>query len=134
MNKDQIKGAAKIVAGKVQQEVGTLIESDEQVVRGLRTQVAGKAQERRGDIRDIVEHMKPKVRGNRDQIKGAAKIVAGIAQEQTGALIHSPEQVVRGLRKQVAGEAQARRGDVRDIVEQMKPRVPRKTRPRQTPA
>ena len=61
MNKDQIKGAAKIVAGIVQEETGTLIDSDEQVVRGLRKQVAGKAQERRGDVRDIVEHMKPKL-------------------------------------------------------------------------
>ena len=71
---------------------------------------------------------------NKDQIKGAAKIVAGIVQEETGTLIDSPEQVVRGLRRQVAGKAQERRGDVRDIVEHMKPKVPRTVRPKQTPA
>lgn len=59
MNKDQIRGAVKIAAGIAQQAGGTLIDSPEQVVKGLRRQVAGKAQERRGDVRDIVEHMKP---------------------------------------------------------------------------
>lgn len=55
MNKDQVKGVAKIVAGKVQEEAGNLIGSSEQVVRGLTRQVAGKAQKGRGDVKEIIE-------------------------------------------------------------------------------
>ncbi len=70
---------------------------------------------------------------NKDQIKSAAKIVAGIVQQEAGTLIDSDEHVVKGLRMQVAGEALVRRGDVRDIVEHMKPKVPRKARTKRTP-
>jgi len=55
MNKDQVKGVAKIVAGKVQEEAGNLIGSAEQVVKGLSRQVAGKAQKGRGDVKKIIK-------------------------------------------------------------------------------
>ena len=55
MNRDQVKGVAKIVAGKVQEEAGNLIDSPEQIVKGLRRQVAGKAQKGRGDVRKIIK-------------------------------------------------------------------------------
>ena len=55
MNKDQVQGAAKIVAGKVQEEAGNLIGSPEQVVKGLTRQVAGKAQKGRGDVKQIIK-------------------------------------------------------------------------------
>lgn len=55
MNKDQVKGVAKIVAGKVQEEAGNLIGSAEQVVRGVTRQVAGKAQKGRGDVKQIIK-------------------------------------------------------------------------------
>lgn len=42
MNRDQVKGVAKYVAGKVQEHAGNLIGSPEHIVRGLRRQVAGK--------------------------------------------------------------------------------------------
>jgi uncharacterized protein YjbJ (UPF0337 family) len=58
MNKDQVKGVAKIVAGKVQEEAGNLIGSPEQVVRGVTRQVAGKAQKGRGDVKEIIEDFK----------------------------------------------------------------------------
>jgi len=55
MNKDQVKGVAKIVAGVVQEEAGNLLGSAEQVVKGLRRQVAGKAQKGHGDVEEIIE-------------------------------------------------------------------------------
>jgi len=55
MNKDQIKGVAKIVVGKVQEETGNLIGDPKQIVVGVAKQVAGKAQKRRGDIKKIIK-------------------------------------------------------------------------------
>jgi uncharacterized protein YjbJ (UPF0337 family) len=55
MNKDQVKGLTRYVAGKVQEHAGNLIGSPEHVVKGLRRQVAGKAQKGRGDVRQIIK-------------------------------------------------------------------------------
>lgn len=55
MNKDQVKGVAKYVAGKVQEETGNLIGSSKQVVMGLTRQVAGKAQKGRGDVKETIK-------------------------------------------------------------------------------
>jgi len=55
MNKDQVKGLAKYVAGKVQEHAGNLIGSPEQFVRGLTRQVAGKRQKGRGDVKQIIK-------------------------------------------------------------------------------
>jgi len=55
MNKDQVKGAAKDVAGKVQEEVGKLVGSKEQQVKGLSKQVSGKVQKGVGDVKQAVE-------------------------------------------------------------------------------
>jgi len=55
MNRDQVKGVAKIVAGKVQEETGNLIDNPEQVVKGVMKQVAGKAQKGRGDVTKIIK-------------------------------------------------------------------------------
>ena len=55
MNKDQVKGAAKEVAGKVQQQAGKLGGSKEQQIKGLSKQIAGKAQESVGDVKQSVK-------------------------------------------------------------------------------
>ena len=55
MNRDQVKGVAKYVAGKVQEKAGNLTGSAEHVVRGLTRQVAGKAQKGRGDVKKIIK-------------------------------------------------------------------------------
>ncbi|HXC38183.1 MAG TPA: CsbD family protein [Burkholderiales bacterium] len=55
MNKDQIKGAAKDVAGKIQEEAGKLTGSKEQQIKGLSRQVAGKAQKKLGDFKEAVK-------------------------------------------------------------------------------
>jgi uncharacterized protein YjbJ (UPF0337 family) len=58
MNKDQVKGVAKDVAGKIQEEAGRLVGSKEQQVKGLSKQIAGKAQKGVGDVRQAVEDFK----------------------------------------------------------------------------
>lgn len=53
MNKNQIKETAKNIAGKIQEEAGTLAGSKEQQVKDLGKQIAGKAQKTFGDAKEI---------------------------------------------------------------------------------
>jgi uncharacterized protein YjbJ (UPF0337 family) len=55
MNDDQIKGKAKDIGGKVQEEVGKVVGSSEQQAKGLSKQVEGKVQEKAGDLRDAID-------------------------------------------------------------------------------
>jgi len=55
MNKDQIKGTAKEIAGKVQQEVGKLSGSRKQQAKGISKQISGKAQKAVGDVKAALE-------------------------------------------------------------------------------
>lgn len=52
MNKDQIKGGIKDAAGKVQQEAGKMVDSQEQQAKGLAKQAEGKVQKGVGDMKD----------------------------------------------------------------------------------
>jgi uncharacterized protein YjbJ (UPF0337 family) len=55
MNKDQIKGEAKDIAGKIQEEAGKLTGSKEQQAKGLGKQVEGKAQKGLGDAKEYIK-------------------------------------------------------------------------------
>jgi len=55
MNKDQVKGAAKDVAGKVQEQAGKLVGSKKQQIKGLSRQISGKLQKGVGDVKQSVE-------------------------------------------------------------------------------
>jgi len=55
MNKDQVKGSAKDVAGKVQEGAGKMVGSDKQQAKGLAKQAAGKAQKGYGDAKQTVK-------------------------------------------------------------------------------
>jgi len=56
MNKDQVKGAVKDAAGKVQEKTGEVVGSSEQQAKGLAKQVEGKAQKAVGDVKEIVKN------------------------------------------------------------------------------
>jgi uncharacterized protein YjbJ (UPF0337 family) len=56
MNKNQINGATKDIAGKMQEEAGKLIGSKEQQVNGLNKQISGKAEKVFGDIKEAIKH------------------------------------------------------------------------------
>ena len=55
MNKDQVKGEAKDIAGKVQEEAGKLVGSKEQQAKGLSKQIAGKVQKGGGDAKESLK-------------------------------------------------------------------------------
>jgi uncharacterized protein YjbJ (UPF0337 family) len=55
MNKNQVKGALKDVAGKVQEEVGKVVGSKEQQVKGLVKQISGKAEKTYGDAKEVIK-------------------------------------------------------------------------------
>jgi uncharacterized protein YjbJ (UPF0337 family) len=58
MNKNQVKGEVKNLAGKVQEGAGKLTGSKEQQVKGLGKQIAGKAQSSVGDVQQAVSDSK----------------------------------------------------------------------------
>lgn len=51
MNKNQVKGAMKDVAGKVQQKVGEVTGSEKQQIKGLKKQAEGKIEKGAGDAK-----------------------------------------------------------------------------------
>jgi uncharacterized protein YjbJ (UPF0337 family) len=55
MNKNQVKGEAKDIAGKVQEEAGKLIGSKKQQAKGLSKQIAGTVQKSTGDLEQSVK-------------------------------------------------------------------------------
>ena len=55
MNKDQVKGVARDVTGKVQEQAGKLVGSKEQQIKGLSKQISGKVQKGVGDAKQSVE-------------------------------------------------------------------------------
>ena len=61
-NKDQVKGAAKDIGGKIQEEVGKLTGSKEQEAKGLKHQAEGKLQTKVGDVKEAVSDLKAEVK------------------------------------------------------------------------
>jgi uncharacterized protein YjbJ (UPF0337 family) len=55
VNKDQVKGAVKNVAGKIQEQAGKMVGSKKQQVKGRSKQVSGKIQKSFGDAKQSVE-------------------------------------------------------------------------------
>jgi uncharacterized protein YjbJ (UPF0337 family) len=60
MNKDQIKGTVKEVAGKVQQAAGQAVGSNEQQLKGLNKQVEGQPQKAVGHLKEVVKDARHK--------------------------------------------------------------------------
>jgi uncharacterized protein YjbJ (UPF0337 family) len=55
VNKDQVKGKAADIAGKAQEKLGDITGSQEQQAKGLAKQVKGKAQKGFGDAKEAVK-------------------------------------------------------------------------------
>ena len=55
MNKDQVKGKAKDVGGKIQQKVGEAVGSRQQQSEGLSKQAEGKTQKKVGDLKEVAK-------------------------------------------------------------------------------
>lgn len=56
---------------------------------------------------------------NKDQVKGKLKDAAGKVQETTGTVIGSDEQRLKGIKKQVDGQAQKTVGDIKEVVKDL---------------
>ncbi len=52
MNRDQVKGTAKDIEGKVQEAVGKATDNTSQQVKGVAKQVEGKVQKGVGDVKE----------------------------------------------------------------------------------
>ncbi len=61
MNTDQVKGALKEAAGKVQTKTGELIDSPEQQAKGLLNQAEGKTQKNVGDAKEVLKDTVDKI-------------------------------------------------------------------------
>jgi uncharacterized protein YjbJ (UPF0337 family) len=57
MNKDQVKGVAKDVAGKVQEQAGKLVGSKKQQIKGISKQISGTAQKGVGDAEQTIKDL-----------------------------------------------------------------------------
>jgi uncharacterized protein YjbJ (UPF0337 family) len=55
MNSNQVKGTAKDVAGKIQEKVGDITGSADQQIKGSAKQVEGKLQKGVGDIQQAAK-------------------------------------------------------------------------------
>jgi uncharacterized protein YjbJ (UPF0337 family) len=62
MNRNQVKGAAKDVAGKVQRKVGALTGNENQQAKGAAKQVEGKVQKGVGNIEQALDEADRKTR------------------------------------------------------------------------
>lgn len=56
MNKNQIKGAVKEAAGKVQTKAGEAMGSNKQQAKGMAKQVEGKAQKAVGNVKEAAKN------------------------------------------------------------------------------
>lgn len=61
MNTDQVKGALKEAAGKVQTKTGELIDSPEQQAKGLLNQAEGKTQKNVGNAKEVLKDTVDKI-------------------------------------------------------------------------
>ena len=55
MNRDQVKGTAKDVAGKVQRKVGEMTGNERQQAKGAAKQVEGKVQKGVGNVEQALD-------------------------------------------------------------------------------
>jgi len=62
MNRNQVKGAAKDVAGKVQRKVGELTGNENQQDKGTEKQVEGKIQKGVGNVEQALDEAERKTR------------------------------------------------------------------------
>ena len=60
MNKDQAKGAGKVIAGKVQQTAGKLVGNNRQQIKGVQKQIDGETEKMVGDIKETIKDVTAK--------------------------------------------------------------------------
>jgi len=66
MNKDNIKGKAKDISGRVERQVGEWTGDEKAQAEGLGKQAEGKVQKAWGDLKDAGKRVEQDVRGKRE--------------------------------------------------------------------
>lgn len=75
MNKDNIKGKAKDIAGRVERQAGEWTGDEKSQAEGLGRQVEGKVQKAWGDLKDAGNKMKNDIRDrNRSDVQPGADV------------------------------------------------------------
>lgn len=69
MNKDNIKGKAKDIAGRVERQAGEWTGDKKAQAEGMGKQVEGKVQKAWGDLKDAGRRAENDVRGNRSDVQ-----------------------------------------------------------------
>jgi uncharacterized protein YjbJ (UPF0337 family) len=69
MDKDQIKGAAKEAAGKVQKKTGEALDDRSMQAKGMAKEVAGKAQKKMGDAKEALRDADHRERRTEDELR-----------------------------------------------------------------
>lgn len=54
MNKEQIKGVTRDIAGQVQEDIGKLTNSPDQQIAGLKNQIQGKTEQIIGKVKQVL--------------------------------------------------------------------------------
>jgi uncharacterized protein YjbJ (UPF0337 family) len=70
MNRDQVKGTAKDIAGKVQEKAGDITGSTSQQVKGMEKQVEGKIQKGMGNLQQSAEDAQKEAQKNLNKQRG----------------------------------------------------------------
>ncbi len=74
MNKDNIKGKAKDIAGRAQRQVGEWTGDKESQAEGMGKQVEGKVQKAWGDLKDAGRRAEEDIRGNKSDVQPGSDI------------------------------------------------------------
>lgn len=61
MNKNQVNGVAKEISGKIQENIGKMIDSDEQKIKGISKQIIGKTEKSVGDAKEVLKEKIDKI-------------------------------------------------------------------------
>lgn len=74
MNKDNIKGKAKDIAGRVERQAGEWTGNEKAQADGLGKQVEGKVQKAWGDLKDAGRRAEEDIRGNKSDVQPGSDI------------------------------------------------------------
>lgn len=69
MNKDQVEGKAKDVAGRVERQAGEWVGSKDAQVKGTAKQAEGKVQKAWGDVKDATEKAADRNRADNEAVE-----------------------------------------------------------------
>ena len=74
MNKDNLKGKAKDIAGRVERQAGEWTGNEKAQAEGMGKQVEGKVQKAWGDLKDAGRRAEQDIRGNKSDVQPGSDV------------------------------------------------------------